>query len=475
METASHSKETIIEVELFKKQINALKELLELQVTVANIKTEQENHGEAETHYRQALSLKIDLAVAYNNLGYVLTDQGQHNDAVINCQYAILLNPDFAEAHHTLGIALSRQRKLDEAAASFQKAIFLNPELKESHKNLGIVLSIQGKFDDAAVYCQHAISLDPNSAEAHYVLGSILGRQGKLDDALKSYKKVISINPGNADAHVSMAIIYWLKEDLSDLAKSIESSNNVGDLATHSADFVVPYRKFLSNLLVYKKRRQDLYSNSKQLPVLYVVGDSHSLSASNIVVKLNGVEHRMQSKIIVGCKAWHLANNSDNQYKCQLELISKTIPDGATVIVIFGEIDCRINTGIIKHHRKTNNDLSETIKKLAQDYVSFVTGIFSNRSVKIIFSGIPAIPDFNNRLSTEDKVIWSKSIDLINSSIKTEAAKKNCKNLDLYSLTRKSDNRDFEDCFIDEYHINPLIFVNAVSQIGASGEKAVNI
>ena len=45
--------------------------------------------------------------------------------------------------------------------------------------------------------------------------------------------------------------------------------------------------------------------------------------------------------MFVGLKHWHLRKESDFYPKAQFQTVTKALPEGATVIFIFGEIDCR--------------------------------------------------------------------------------------------------------------------------------------
>jgi tetratricopeptide (TPR) repeat protein len=383
---------------------------------------------EAIHWYKKSLELQSENPTTLSNLGFALSTKGNLEEAVANYQKAIAIKPDYADAHNNLGNTLKDQCKLEEAVASYQKAITNKPDF----------------------------------ADAHYNLGVALNEQDKLDEAFTSLQKAIINKPDFANACTSLAILLWLKEDLSGLAECIKPVKNLENLPEKSAEFVLPYQILLSRLLEYKKRHQELYLHSEQLPTLYVMGESHCLPAANTIVTFKGKKHRIQSRIIIGCKAWHLANNINNKYKQQFEVIAKTIPDRESVVVIFGEIDCRVKEGIIKHHRKTNNNLPEAIKQLSQDYVSFITNAFHGRGINIIFSGIPAIPDIDNKFSPEDVAIWSKTVSLLNDDINREAANHDLQFLDFYSLSKKENYNPSVECFIDSHHLLPQVFVSAI-------------
>jgi hypothetical protein len=236
-----------------------------------------------------------------------------------------------------------------------------------------------------------------------------------------------------------LAINAWLDENLVKMATCLNAVGEIKkvDFAENkSAMFVGAFQVLLSKLLAYREDHQDQYIYEGQLPVLHAIGESHSLPAANTIVTLNGVKYRIQTQIVIGCKAWHLANGSANRYKQQFEVIANSIHDKEDVMIILGEIDCLINEGIIKHHRKTKNDLAAAVNRLSQDYIGFVANIFAGRGCNIIIAGIPAIPVLNKKLSAKDVVIWSKTVKLLNSGLKMEAVKNGMQFLDLHSITR---------------------------------------
>jgi tetratricopeptide (TPR) repeat protein len=76
--------------------------------------------------------------------------------------------------------------------------------------------------------------------------------------------------------------------------------------------------------------------------VVYVCGDSHSLSpAWQKFTSSEEKEVTLSPKLVTGLKHWHLRPEGDFYPKIHFERVVKSIPDGAKVVFIFGEIDCR--------------------------------------------------------------------------------------------------------------------------------------
>jgi Tfp pilus assembly protein PilF len=166
----------------------------------------QERYAEAEAAYRQAIELKPDYALAYNNLGKVLHDQGRVDEAIAEYQKAIQLDPKIAMAHANLGGALYNKGRVDEAMTECQKALELDPKNAIAHNNLGLVLERKGRWDEGIAEYQQAIKLDPKFAIAHNNLGNSLKSKGQVDEAIAEYQKALELDPKYAHAHSNLGI-----------------------------------------------------------------------------------------------------------------------------------------------------------------------------------------------------------------------------------------------------------------------------
>ena len=94
--------------------------------------------------------------------------------------------------------------------------------------------------------------------------------------------------------------------------------------------------------------------------IVYVVGDSHSLSPSWHNVSLCGGTRRavFVNCLVTGVKIWHLRDESTFYPKRQFECMMEHIPDGAPfVLFIIGEIDCR--EGILQAVEKGYYDTAD--------------------------------------------------------------------------------------------------------------------
>jgi tetratricopeptide (TPR) repeat protein len=83
--------------------------------------------------YSEAIRLKPDHAIAFNNRGLAYLLKGDQEAAAQDFSEAIRLKPDYAEAFSNRGFARHKGDLLG-ALQDFNEAIFLNPEFRHLTK-----------------------------------------------------------------------------------------------------------------------------------------------------------------------------------------------------------------------------------------------------------------------------------------------------------------------------------------------------
>lgn len=74
---------------------------------------------------------------------------------------------------------------------------------------------------------------------------------------------------------------------------------------------------------------------------LYVCGDSHSLSSAWSQLADPRGPRPVLPRLVTGVKQWHLRKDGHFYPKAQFQCAVDSIPSGAEVVVLMGEIDCR--------------------------------------------------------------------------------------------------------------------------------------
>jgi len=197
----------------------------------------------AMSHFKEALKIKPDYAMALYNLGNVLEKKGNIDEAINHYLEALRIEPGHAKAHNNLGIALYKKGKYDKAVLHFKKAIKINPQRVDARINLANVLFLHGKLDEAVLEYQETVRINPEHEKAHYNLGGILAKQGKENEAMSHFAEVIRINSGHAPAYNEIGIILARKGKL-------QKSN---DFFLKAIQIKPDYKEARNNLLILKK------------------------------------------------------------------------------------------------------------------------------------------------------------------------------------------------------------------------------
>jgi len=447
---------------------------------------------EAEASYTQAIASKPSYAKAHSNLGKILKELGRLDEAVASYTQAIAIKPDYAEAHRNFGITLKELGRLDEAVASYMQAIALKPDFAEAHSNLGNTLQELGRLDEAEKSCKRAIVLKLDFAEAHYNLGNTLKELGRLDEAVASYKQAIALKPDYAKAMfnfsstqsymnnleaeivllqnvlridsddyglragVNLAICNFLKGDFTESKKNLFAATKIQEKTSSESKNERVYWRYLSNILKWHENKYLFNKKEKNDKNLYVLGESHSLTSHHLRIQNSEIDFFCSTRLIKGCKQWHLGNIFRNQYKHQFESIFCALPKHSYVLLTVGELDCRLETGIIAHKKKfPEKQIKEIILTTVKNYLTYIVHNNSDCQHKVIIQGVPC-PNIDIRShSQKDIKQLVEVIKIFNYELKMRSKEKGFRFLDTYQLTNKGDGLSTGSWHIDDYHLSP--------------------
>ena len=156
----------------------------------------------------------------------------------------------------------------------------------------------------------------------------------------------------------------------------------------------------------------------------------------------------------MGGKAWHFANNKNNQWKDSLTQQMKNHNYSDEVFISFGEIDCRKDEGILTYSIKKNKDISEVCETTIKDYLDYMEEILTPNYSKKYYFGIPA-PTRGKELTDELDIKRIEIIKLYNSILKIEVLSRGSCFLDVYALTSNKDGENNNLYMCDQFHLSP--------------------
>jgi protein O-GlcNAc transferase len=160
---------------------------------------------DAESAYRQRLSVSPDDPAALHGLGMLCQQTGQPAEAIDRLRRAVELAPRWAVCRSSLAAALGMQGRHAEAADLLQDAVRLEPRNPVIWNNLGVALEKTGRPADAVNAYRRAVELAPGYAEAFDHLGNALRGAGRPAEAETAHRQAIGLKPDYAPAYNNLA------------------------------------------------------------------------------------------------------------------------------------------------------------------------------------------------------------------------------------------------------------------------------
>ena len=160
----------------------------------------QDDLGEAESAYRQALRIAPEHPDALNLMGTVLLRLGRAGEALDCLQRAarrLRENPgvlgNLAQAYFALG-------QYEQARETFRKASRLDPRAVQFQLGAANSLAMQGKLSEAEILLRRLAGRFPNEALVWHNLGNVLRDLARPAEALDCYRKALALDPRLLDA-----------------------------------------------------------------------------------------------------------------------------------------------------------------------------------------------------------------------------------------------------------------------------------
>jgi TolB-like protein/DNA-binding winged helix-turn-helix (wHTH) protein/Tfp pilus assembly protein PilF len=196
-----------------------------------------EAYQKAVEHYKQALDLDPNYALAYVGLAdaYYL-NFGSHFPRGENirqsraaAEKALAIDETLGEAHTSLArILWQRNWNWRAAEREFKRAIDLDPGNAFAHRIYGYYLASMGQFDQSIAEQKLAQKLDPLSLIINLNVGSVLYFAGETDAALAQIRKTQEMDKNYVEAYLELGVAYAQKgmyaEAIAELNKAAPSS-----------------------------------------------------------------------------------------------------------------------------------------------------------------------------------------------------------------------------------------------------------
>jgi tetratricopeptide (TPR) repeat protein len=472
-------------------------------MNLGNALKQQGHLDRAIERYRRALELKSDYAEAHLNLGVALMEQGKLGEAATHYRQALKVNPNFPEALMNLAIVLQDRGEFAQAVAHYRRALELRPNYAVAHFNLGNALLERGNLTEALARYQHALALTAGTAPPTRALAPIdsvrqavnrtralypgeepcfmnLVRTNCWRTPAQDWRMLCAVAleqtdlspPSRLELFVRTGISQWLGDDRSTLSDTLrtagEASAAIGDSRSREIKNSRAYANFLANLSRHAAAA-GTSAPDPAAPELAVVGDSHSLSFHGIGISLDGTSYRTGAHLVMGCKAWHLASAEPNLYKWRLSAVLDSVPENSSMICCFGEIDCRIDEGILTYYQRTGGDLEQLIEDETSRYAAYVAVAATPRRLKPILVGVPAphldaLAAEHPGLDAGDKSLLIDIIKMFNMHLRRAAGEHGFRVIDVFDVSAGPDGKASGEQHVDPYHLKPEALALALAK-----------
>ncbi|HEX8921993.1 MAG TPA: tetratricopeptide repeat protein, partial [Pyrinomonadaceae bacterium] len=199
-------------------------------------KTTKEALHNAIKHFRQAIEIDPDYALAYAGLAdayYALSSNHVPANeampkALAAAEQALRMDDTLSEAHASLGLVKAFY-EWDWAGAEgeYRRAIELNPGYASAHHWYGWYLALMGRLNEAIAEIKQANELDPLSLEINSDLGLSFFFARQYERAIEQFEKALEMDPNSIWTRFFMG---WAREQKGDYAEAIKDYQKAAQL-----------------------------------------------------------------------------------------------------------------------------------------------------------------------------------------------------------------------------------------------------
>lgn len=404
--------------------------------------------------YKQALKIDNNNLIALVNLGNCLRHTKNIDAAKTSYEAAIKLAPSSIVAAYNLAALQNASGQAEIALKNYESVVIRQQDFWQASYNCGVICYQLGFLDKAQTYFKHTLKINPNHEESVVNLASLLLQisrpnteeynqlQKLLAKKTNSYEiKMLTYRAINSAMNLKF---FDLQNCLSEIASS--EKQQWDNLNGKDNVFCKGYFTFLNK--IFDSDVPKLRDNQ----TIYHVGDSHCFTFAPMQKCINQFRLPIQPRLTIGAKAFHFSTNDKNSFKSITMHNLWQIPKKSTIIISFGEIDCRIHEGILQYSMKNKLETEAVVEQVIDGYLAFFHKNLQKLQHRVLFTNVPA-PTYDG---TYSNIINYKRRDLIlhyNQYFSSSCEKMGFKELDLYTPTKNKEGFSNFKFHIDSFHI----------------------
>lgn len=182
----------------------------------------------------KAFELDSELGPAYNSLGGLKYLEGDAEEAERLFERSIALNPNYATTYLWYGLMLVDLGRIEKAIILYRKGIERDPLSSQLLESLGTAMEYQGRFSDALVQYKRSTEVNTTFATSYTYIGNINWLvSGHIDQAIACHKRSIDLDPGARLVQVYLGLLYL---DVGNLAEANQWITSALRLAPYSLE-----------------------------------------------------------------------------------------------------------------------------------------------------------------------------------------------------------------------------------------------
>jgi hypothetical protein len=450
-------------------------------------------------HYQDKLTQLTLLLSDLENAGYskdnVKRAEQQYQDLNFDLEYISKYQNEYIDIQKRLIKILASKLATLPLAIDHQKyAIELYPAEFEFKINLADLLTKIGRLRESLSLLENLLIDDPKNWTIYDKIGANLFFSSDFDQLEEVTKKLY--NYGEEVSQVTLKKYYissmytaFIKADFKEVTRILQPNilafqtffqndyqGTERILKENNSFFTLDDFKAQSPALIYAfyfyvlssfYEKNNKFYNSDFSKTLYCIGESHCLSPAHTVINLKGDNYKCKPYPILSARIWELISLYDNIVKASLQIVLKKIPKDALVLFCVGEVDCRINRGIMGFYRKDPSiDLDSHIVNMSSKYVEFINSISKINNFTPMIQGIPASQENISSYPPIEQQKFYYVIKKLNECLKNDCQKYNIRFIDVYSISVNPEtgasNRMLH---IDNHHLLPIYLKKMLEQV----------
>ncbi len=190
---------------------------------------------EADSLYRQAISMRSDYIQAYINRGDVLLRLNRSEEAQATYEQALTIESSNPDLYYNLGVVHIERGHPQQALAHFDRAIQLDPNHVQALMNSAILIQESGSAELRPIAYDRLFRADelaPDNDRVFFNLGMLGMDDNDYESAEKWFKRAVELKPDFRSALFNLALL------LNERERPLEAIPHLRSLLYHHVDHV---------------------------------------------------------------------------------------------------------------------------------------------------------------------------------------------------------------------------------------------